>query len=135
MIKINYIGRPTTIPGWPETGTVDGLIEALSRWSLDPSLDLSDDPRFQPDPLRAPYRGPARRYSGATYNAKLDVAVYDNNGAPVYPEAPDAVSYLGNFIGYSFAFSVDTDEPEVIQRIDAAIAKNLRGEVAELEAA
>lgn len=130
MLNINYIGPShTTIPGWPEVGTIDGLIDAMSRWSLDTRLDHSTDPRFQPDPLRAPFRGPARRHNGSVYNAKLGFPVYNNDGAPVYPEAPEAVSYLGNFVGYSFAFAVATDEPEVIARIDAAIAKNLLGEI------
>ncbi len=46
-------------------------------------------------------------------------------GKPCHPEAPDAVSYLGNFIGYSFAFNLDTDDPQLIATLDAAIADNL----------
>jgi hypothetical protein len=125
MLDITYIGSGNTIPGWPENNTVDGLIDALSRWPLDSRLDYSNDPQFQPDPLRAPFRGPARRYNGAVFDAKLDHKVYANDGAPIYPDAPNAVSYCGNFIGYSFGFSLSTDDTEVIYRIDSAIAKNL----------
>ena len=47
------------------------------------------------------------------------------NGSPIYPEHPDSVQYCGNFLSYSFGFSLATDEPELIKRLDAAIAANI----------
>lgn len=124
MLKINHIGSHTTIPGWPEHGTIAGLLDALKRWPLDPSLNLSTDPHFDPHPQRAPYRGPALTCGWFHYSVERGCTVY-HYGKPRHPEAPDAVSYLGNFVGYSFAFNLDTDDPQLIATLDAAIADNL----------
>jgi hypothetical protein len=43
----------------------------------------------------------------------------------VFPDHPKAVSYLGNFVGYSFAFNLYTDDQELIAQLDAAIAENM----------
>jgi hypothetical protein len=45
---------------------------------------------------------------------------------PIDPEHPMMWSYSGNFLGYSFGFHVTTDDPEVIARLDAAIAANMQ---------
>lgn len=44
---------------------------------------------------------------------------------PIYPEHPNAVRYCGNFVGYSFAFWLVTDDETLIARLDAAIKANL----------
>lgn len=119
MLHIQHIGRP--FPGrsdWPEAGTLAGLFDALSRWALSPHQNMTGHPELQPHPLRGPYKSPALRCAGKVGG------VY-RYGAPVYPDAPRAVSYSGNFLGYSFGFSLATDDPELIARLDAAIAWNL----------
>ncbi len=124
MLDIQHIGRPLNRPDWPEAGTLAGLFDALSRWVLDPTFNMMGDPQLQPHPLRGPYKGPALRCAGRRYDPATGFNVY-LHGAPVYPDAPNAVSYCGNFAGYSFAFNLATDDPELIARLDAAIAWNL----------
>jgi hypothetical protein len=124
MLNITHIGHKTTIPGWPEANTIAGLLDALSRWELDPSLNYDGDPRFEPHPDRKPYRCPALKCSGGRYDAKHGRTVY-HDGPPIHPDAPDAVQFFGNFVGYSFGFSLETDDRELIKQLDAAIATNL----------
>lgn len=124
MIDIAYIGRATTIPNWPEAGTIAGLLDAIGRWPLEPGMNNAGKPCFAPHPARRPYRGPALLSSGSRYDEKLGHTVY-LDGDPIYPDAPDAVTFAGNFVGYSFGFHISTDESEVITQIDAAIAENL----------
>lgn len=124
MLNIKYIGSHTTIPGWPEHGTIAGLLDALRRWQVDQRWNHRGDPRFEAHPDRQPFRGPALRAGGSIYcNARGHTVYLD--GAPIYPEAPTAVSYLGNFVGYSFAFNLSTDDRELIAQLDAAIAANM----------
>lgn len=59
-------------------------------------------------------------------------AGYDDNGqsiyadaGPMYPEAPYAVIFGGNFYDYSHGFRIVTDDAEVIEVLNAAIEKNL----------
>lgn len=124
MLTINKIGNQAPIPGWPEN-TIEGLFAALERWPLDPRLDYSKEPELNHDPLCKPFRG--RAWCG--------VKVMENpNGPgglyvatrPIHPESPNAVSYLGNFLKVSWYFSFETDDPELIARLDAAIAKNMQ---------
>lgn len=127
MLIVHHIGRPTTIPGWP-TNDLAGLFDALGRWPLETRLDGSTSPELEPHPRRAPYRGPARLFAGKQWRASRSDGtpgyVY-LGGAPAYPDAPDAVTYCGNFEAYSFAWSLSTDDPELIARLDAAIADNI----------
>lgn len=127
MIKIHHIGRPTTIPGWPQADTIEGLLDALSRWTLDPRLDLRE-----PEERHLPaYRGRAWGSCTGRWNPEKHRTIYTAT-KPIYPDSPDAVRYTGNFIGYSFGFTLDTDEPELIARLDAAIAQNMaRGDYVE----
>lgn len=127
MLKINYIGSHTTIPGWPEHGTIDGLLDALSRWQLCPRINQATSPRLQPHPDRKPYRGPTLRCGGRVFDHDKGHTVY-LDGDPIYPDAPTAVTFLGNFAGYSFAFNLTTDDRDLIARLDAAIAANLAKE-------
>lgn len=118
------IGRPTTIPNWP-TNDLAGLFDALSRWDLDPRLDFTNDPHIEPHPQHAPFRCPALRSAGKRYDVAKGHYVYLRSDEPIHPEAPNAVSYCGNFLGYSFGWNVATDDPDLIARLDAAIAANL----------
>lgn len=43
---------------------------------------------------------------------------------PVYADAPHTVRFWGNFKTYSHAFSIDTDDAEVIELLTAAVAAN-----------
>lgn len=124
MLRIDYIGHKTTIPGWPEAGTIEGLFDAMSRWPLDTRLDYSGAPAFEPHPDRKPFRGPALRFGAKVYSDLTNGYRY-LDGAPVDEEHPDAVSFMGNFVGYSFGFNLMTDDRELIARLDAAIAANL----------
>ncbi|MEJ8837651.1 hypothetical protein [Ramlibacter sp. AN1133] len=122
MLIIRHIGNSTgsSIPGWPEVGTVAGLMDALKRWPLEPRLDMREDDQQE----QAPYRGRAWGHCIKRFDQRKGRNVYEAT-KPIYPDSPDAVSYLGNFLGYSFAFSLDTDEPTLIAQLDAAIAENM----------
>lgn len=79
--------------------TVDQLLATLDAYALDPSFEeygnfIIADPR---------------RYT---------------DGGRIHPDAPGAVRFFGNFARLSCGFSVDTDEPETIERLTAAIRAN-----------
>lgn len=40
----------------------------------------------------------------------------------------DGVFFAGNFLNYSHAFAIESDEPDVIDRIASAIAKNVKSD-------
>ena len=122
MLRINYIGSHTTIPGWPEANTIAGLLDALGRWQLDRRLLMPEGLEAHPD--RKPYRGPALKCAGRQYDAERGRTIY-LDGESIFPEAPTAVSYLGGFARYSFCFNLDTDDRELIAQLDAAIAANM----------
>lgn len=124
MIKIDYIGRTNGIKDWPEVGTIAGLLDALGRWKLDPRLASDDSPRLEIRPDRLPYRSLNLAYTGKKYDFDREVEIY-RSGQPLDPEHPTAIGYLGNFLHYSFAFSLTTDEPELIATLNAAIAANM----------
>lgn len=124
MLTIHHIGAPTSIPDWPQHGTVEGLLDAMERWPLDSRIDFSTSPQFEPHPSRKPFRGPAVYSGGSYFSANLGQTCY-LMGKPTYPDSPGAVSYLGNFVGYSFAFYLDTDDQLLIAKLDHAIAQNL----------
>jgi len=109
---------------WP-TNDLDGLFEALRRWPLNPRHDLSRDPEFAGKPGVAPFRGHAWGHCVKGYDPALQRTIWIAT-RPVYPSHPDAVRYAGNFAGYSFGFCLDTDAPELIEKLDRAIADNLR---------
>lgn len=117
------IGRPTTIPNWP-TNDLDGLFDALKRWKLEKWLNMEHSKSLEPHSLRGPYRGRAFKYAGKRWSVEHNCMVY-LNGEPVYPEHPNAVSYWGNFEGYSFGWTVSTDDPELISKLDSAIKENM----------
>ncbi len=112
------------IKDWP-SGDLAGLFEALKRWPLDTRLDYSKEPEFSSLPGTAPFRGRAWGHCVWQYSEVLRRRVVVAT-RPIYPEFPDAVRYCGNFIGYSFAFWLDTNDADLIARLDQAIAANLR---------
>lgn len=124
MLKISNIGNTAPIRGWPEN-TIEGLFDALERWPLDPRLDFSKDPELDHDPLPTPFRG--RAWCGVQLiknpNGPGDHYIATR---PIYPESPNAVSYLGDFLEVTWHFSFDTDAPELIARLDVAIARNMQ---------
>lgn len=126
MTKVMYIGSPSTIPGWP-SNDIEGLFDALSRWTLHPDCDFSEEPPVVPMAWHSPFKCPAwceARY----FNRTVDGCErrYYMGTKPIYPDHPDAVAYSGNFLGYSFAFSLHTDDEGLIARLDSAIAENMR---------
>jgi hypothetical protein len=127
MILASNIGSQCGIKNWP-TSDIDGLFDALKRWQLDTRLDLSADPAYEGRPGCAPFRGLAFGHCVAQYVPKLDRRIYIGTKA-IYPDHPDAVRYVGNFIGYSFGFWLDTDDMELINRLDQAISENLAAQV------
>lgn len=124
MLNIQHIGSPLNRPDWPQAGTIEGLLDALSKWDLDTSLDYSNDPRFDAHPDRKPFRHPCLSLLRQAYSQALGMNCYIS-GPPVYPDHPTAVRFVGNFLEYSFGFTLDTDDRELIAKLDAAIASNL----------
>ncbi len=124
MLEIENIGCGKEIAGWPER-TIDGLFEALERWPLDPRLDFSRVFEMNHDPRRAPFRGRAWAGVKEVRDPKAGTVRLVAT-RPIYPDSPDAVSYLGNFFNVSWLFSLSTDDAELIARLDAAIAKNMQ---------
>lgn len=127
MLIIHHAGHRMNIPGWP-TNDLEGIFAALERWDLEARLDMTGEPSIEPHPLRGPYRGPALRCAGQEWRPVRSDGTPGRvylNGEPIYPDAPGAVHYMGNFEGYSFGWNLTTDEPELIARLDAAIAANI----------
>lgn len=115
--------RAIDIPGWP-TRDLGGVFQALERWPLDRRLDLSHKPEYRGIPGVAPFRGLAWGHCVREYSFTLGRYVHRGT-KPIYPDYPHAVRYVGNFVGYSFPFWLDTADQELIQRLDDAIARNL----------
>lgn len=94
---------------------LDHLLDLLARQPLSPVFEEFGN-----------FVVPARRAT-CSWDAAAMCDVYEDAG-PIHPEAPDAVRFSGNFDNYSGAFSVDTDEPEVIAKLTAAIRANQASE-------
>ncbi len=126
LLNIHHIGpNVPQRPDRPEHGTIAGLLDALRRWDLEPWLDQSASPGLARHSQRRPYRGPACKAGPVEYlvvDGTLQRVTSD--GDPLYPDHPNTVSYLGNFLQHSFGFRLDTDDPALISRLDAAIAHN-----------
>lgn len=114
LIKFSIGNAHAAIEGWP-TSDIDGLLDAMKRWPLDPGFNSPND--------IAPFR--CRAWKSVCVSGHGRSRVYEEV-CPLYPEHPEAVQYLGNFLSYSFGFMVETDCPELIERLDAAIAANLK---------
>ncbi|HEY1035562.1 MAG TPA: hypothetical protein VGE09_11335 [Pseudoxanthomonas sp.] len=104
--------------------TIDELLGVMAREPLCPSfLDLRDSE------YERPYEGAAKvgvRNPEWGYDSQNSVPEFID-GPPIYPESQDAVRFFGNFENLSHAFTIDTDEPELIDRMRAAIDTNLAG--------
>lgn len=119
------IGNRSTIPGWPGNN-LEGLFDALQRWTLCPRNEGTDDPGHP----HASYSKPFRCLAWGNCIAQ---AIPESNCSktryigtkPLYLEHPDAVSYFGNFLGFSFGFRLDTADPALIEKLDALIAANM----------
>lgn len=94
--------------------SLQDLFERLATHPLDPSFEDYGD-----------FVMPAR---SAVHVRGYDedgtfVDRYDDTG-PLHSEAPEAVRFWGNFFTVSAVFEIDTDEPELIARLTAAIRAN-----------
>lgn len=123
LLLIENIGN-TSQPrdGYPKSGTLEGAFEALRRWELDPRLDMTNQPGLEPHPARKPYRGPALSSAGARWTAQGRLWL---DGPPIYPEHPQAVTFTANFVNHNFGIRFTTDDPDLIAKMDDAIAQNL----------
>ena len=92
-----------------EPDSINELLSLLRREPLDPSFEAYGN--FVHPALRARVE-----YDGCN-------TVYVD-GDPIYPDAPDAVRFFGNFFTTSHAFTIDTDEPAIIETLTAAIRAN-----------
>jgi hypothetical protein len=86
--------------------SIETLLERLASHALDPRFEEFGN-----------FILPARRARHLGNDQYQDLG-------PVYPEAPDAVRFWGNFLELSAVFEVDTDEPELIDRLTSAIRAN-----------
>lgn len=124
QILQSNIGSKTNIPGWP-SNDIQGLFDALCKWMLDPrAIESKDDPDHPHAEFDAPGRclawvdciqepiersnGKLRRYVGTR---------------PMFPEHPKAVSFVGNFLSYSFGFNVVTDDKDLIEHLEPLLSK------------
>lgn len=87
--------------------TVEQLIELLSREPLDPSFERFGN--FILTELRHCI------FLGRDQYIEKDL---------MYPESPGMVRFWGNFHELSHVFQIDTDEPEMIERLTNAIRAN-----------
>ena len=90
---------------------IEALFERLASFPLNP--DFEDYGNFIT---------PAR-LAHPTQDPDTLLTVYEDAG-PIYPESPDALRFWGNFYELSAVFCIDTDEPELIERLTAAIRAN-----------
>lgn len=93
---------------------LQALFERLANHPLDPSFEDCGN-----------FVGPARTARHVRgYNEDGEFVDYYEDTGPLYPMAPSAVSFFGNFYTVSAVFNIDTDEPELIERLTAAIRAN-----------
>lgn len=124
---VHHAGHRNTIPGWP-TADLAGIFDALERWDLDPTfVTMNDGHTFTPEAPDTPYRCLNWRCKETMQTSLEGVqTIRYILTQPIDPEHPLAQSFSGNFLEYSFGFHVTTDDPEVIARLDAAIAANMQ---------
>lgn len=121
-LTVADIGRPTSIAGWP-TNDLDGLFDALSRWPLEPRMSGADSVPWPPQVNLGPFVCFA--WCACVKTGWNDGTFSYRGTRPLYPDHPEARNYFGNFCGYSFGWNVVTDDPDLIARLDAAIAANM----------
>lgn len=124
-ILASDIGSKTGIEGWP-TCDLAGLVKALKSWTLEEYLRMDqDDPGHPHARYSAPYRGLAWGNCVEERAPELNFRTRYVGTKPIHEGHPHAVRYCGNFINYSFAFWLDTDDVELIKLLDGLIAENM----------
>lgn len=122
------VGHGSPLPGWPPF-TLEGLFEALERWTLDPTWELLTPEGQEVIPQRydTPYWGAAWAAKENGYRVTPDGAPFMTyvTTRPIVPGHPLARSYTGNFLAVSLGFNIVTDDPALWERLDAAIAANM----------
>lgn len=121
------IGRATftKIPGWP-SNDLEGLFDALQRWTLCPRCEGADDPEHPHARFSKPFRCLAWGHCISERIPAFNFSKVRYIGTqPIHADHPEAVSYSGNFLEYSFGFRVDTDDPALIEKLDVLIAANM----------
>lgn len=119
------IGTFITIPGWP-SNDLDGLLDALQRWTLSPRFDFADDPNYPHAKYMRPFRCLAWGHCITERRPELSFTNVRYIGTqPRYAEHPEAVSYFGHFLEYGYGFRVDTDDPALIEKLDGLIVANM----------
>lgn len=101
---------------------IDELLAVMASTPLCPSfVDLADQPGDRPFEGAARV---ARQNPDWTPHSPRNVSRW-LDGDPIYPESPDARRFFGNFAEVSHVFCIDTDEPELLERLRTAIADNM----------
>lgn len=98
-----------------EQDSITVLLERLATNTLDPRFEDYGN-----------FIMPARM-TRRTVDAHTGEELIEDAG-PLYPGAPDAVRFWGNFYDVSAVFSVDTDEGFIIEKLTAAIRANQASE-------
>jgi hypothetical protein len=107
------VSVPGACDNAPLRETVEGLLSLLAEHSLDPRFEEFGN-----------FIMPATRAS-ETYNETTRAVEYIDAG-PIYPQAPGAVRFWGNFFALSAVFNVDTDDAATIRVLTEAIRANQR---------
>lgn len=118
MLKIYFIGTQEN----PKSFAL--LFELLEKYTLRPDLENMGLRCFDYDEFSAPFRSAARCAVRRYYCPKRNSDVYVGT-KPIYPEHENMVSFSGAFLEASYAFRIDTNEPDTIAQLDAAIAQNM----------
>lgn len=119
------IGSRRNIAGWP-TSDLAGLIQALQQWTIDPWMNFHGR---DPDHPHARYSAPFRTLAwGCCIEEPIPGLVRDTRYVgtkPIHEGNPEAVRFSGNFLNWSFGFTLDTDDPSLIELLDNLIADNM----------
>jgi hypothetical protein len=97
-----------------ESDSLGMLLDRLENYALEP-LHFADEPIFE-----MAHECQQVREAGETKYIDL---------GPMYPEAPYAVIFSGNFADLSAGFRIVTDDAEVIEVLLAAIEANLASDL------
>ena len=110
-------GRPFTriiSNGSGRTEPLQALLDRLASHTLDPDFEAYGN---------FITRCIASRSAGYDHSVSPPRLLYVDTG-PIYPEAPDAVRFWGNFLDVSAVFCVDTNDPATMGALTAAIRAN-----------
>ena len=109
---LNIISNGSKWAGESPDG-IDKLFERLGSHPLDPRFEGYGN--FIMSPL-CHYTTERDEFGTPRY--------VDDLSRPIYPESQGAVRFFGNFYCLSAVFSIDTDEPELIERLTNAVRAN-----------